>query len=298
MKYSLKKSYARLQSDSYDILSTKEFGNIQYKYINNNLDNIPVLIIHGITGGYDQGLVTGVSILPKDTNIISISRFGYLRSDMPMDPSPANQCIAYKSVLEYLKIDKVVLLATSAGGTIALKFALMYPDYTTGIILIGSGYPDTEKMKGPSGPPSFIYSDVFFEYMLNNMQGTMLGMFGISLKEYKNGSQIDQLGVENLFNSILPIKPRKSGIINDEKVTNPDMIIHYNDYAIENIKSSVLILHAKNDPMAKYEKMVEASKRFQNVTIKEYETGGHILFGHSEEISNIVVRYLQNLNKE
>jgi len=296
VKYSLKESYTRLNSDNYCILSTKEFGNIQYKDINTN--GIPILIIHGITGGYDQGLITGKGVLPDNRRTISISRFGYLKSDMPADSSPKNQCMAFKYLLDTLKIDKVVLLAASAGGTIALKFALMYPDRVSGIILIGSGYPDTKKPKGPLGPPSFIYNDNLFEYMLNNMQGTMLGMFGISSNEYKNGSQNDKQGVDELFNSILPINPKKRGILNDENITNPDMIINYKDYPIEDIRAPVLILHAKNDPMAKYDTMIEASKRFSNVIIKEYELGGHILYGHNEETKESVENFLQKIEKE
>jgi pimeloyl-ACP methyl ester carboxylesterase len=298
MKYSLKESYNRLERDNYSILSTKEFGNIQYKQINGITDNIAVLLIHGITGGYDQGLITGNNLLPQDNTMISISRFGYLKSDIPTNPSPINQCMAYKAVLDYLGVDKVVLLATSAGGTIAFKFALTYPDCTAGIILIGSGYPDLEKSKGPLGPPSFIYNDYLFEYMLNHMQGIMLKMFGISLKEYQNGSQSEKRGVNELFNSIIPIKPRKSGILNDKKRTNSDMTVHFNDYPIENITSPILILHAKNDPMAKYDKMIVASKRLQKVTINEYETGGHILFGHNEETSKRIARFLQIINEE
>ena len=103
--------------------------------------------------------------------------------------------------------------------------------------------------------------------------------------------------LNNLFNTILPINPRRKGIINDEKVINPDMSVNFSDYVLEEIDCPVLILHAKNDPMAKYEEMQTSSKRFKNFQIILYETGGHVLFGHDEEtrrhISNFI---LQNSN--
>lgn len=295
VKYSAKDAYIRLENDTTEIIDSEEFGSIQYKIINN--DGIPVLIIHGIIGGYDQGIQTGISLLPNNQKILSISRFGYLESNLPKNPTPINQCKAYIEALDQSNIDKVFIIATSAGGTIALKFAILYPERITGIILIGSGYPTPDLSKGPTGPPSFIYRDFIFEFMLNNMQGTLLNMFGVTKKEYEMVDLNEKNKLNNLFNTILPINPRRKGIINDEKVINPDMSVNFSDYVLEEIDCPVLILHAKNDPMAKYEEMQTASKRFKNFQIILYETGGHVLFGHDEEtrrhISNFI---LQNSN--
>lgn len=287
---SLKEAYQRLQIEKSTIFRSDSFGNIQYKLIKRDAD--PILIIHGICGGFDQGIITGQNLIPENHSLLSISRFGYLASDIPNDPSPTNQCKAYLEILNILKIDKVFLLATSAGGTIAFRFALEYPEYIKGVILVSSGYPSSEDIKGPVGPPAFIYNDRIFRFMLNNMQRTMLQMFGVSKDEYLSGEAHKIKKLHDLFNTILPIKPRKKGILNDQYLTNLDMNLNYAKYPIENIGIPFLVFHAKNDPMAKYDNMKKAVKRLSKVDVRVYETGGHILFGHDEEKIKLISDFL------
>ena len=67
----------RLSSNS-DILST-EIGSIEYAVLG---EGLPVLLIHGAGGGYDQGFWTGKISLGTGYRFISVSRFGYLRSPL------------------------------------------------------------------------------------------------------------------------------------------------------------------------------------------------------------------------
>ncbi len=289
---SLKDAYQRLHNETYSIFHSDKFGSIQYKLINRG--DVPVLVIHGISGGVDQGVQSGLNLIPENHSLLSISRFGYLKSNLPNDPSPINQCKAYMEILDRLNIDKVFILATSAGGTIAFRFALDFPERTKGIILISSGYPSSEKIKGPLGPPEFIYSDRIFSFMLNNMQRTMLKMFGITKNEYLSAEDHEKKKLIDMFNTILPIKPRKKGILNDQYLTNLDMNLNYNKYPIETIEIPFLVLHAKNDPMAKYETMNKAIKRMKIADVIVYDTGGHVLFGHDniKLISNFLNRWV------
>lgn len=288
-------AYKRNDEDSTMILNTQRFGDIEYKI--DNKEGTPVLVIHGISGGYDQCMQTAKNLLPENQKYISVSRFGYLKSNLPTNPIPSNQCEALRMVLEHNGITEVIILATSAGGTIALKFALLYPDYVKGMILIGSGYPSKSKEKIHNGPPAFVYNDLFFNFFINHMQGTLLKMFGISKEEYRNAQPEEQKQFDEMLKTILPIKPRKAGIINDNKVTNPDMMRNYDTYPLEKISAPILILHAKNDPMASFEDMKEASERLNNKKVIIYERGGHILFGHSQANKSYISGFIQLISK-
>ncbi len=291
--YSVKEAYNRLEQDETQILETDASGAVQYKIV--GYAGVPVLSVHGIVGGYDQGLMTAKGLLPDRQRIISISRFGYLKSDLPEDPSPERQCRAFAEVLDAEDIDQVVVMAASAGGTVAFKFALLYPERTKGMILIGSAYPSPEGAAGPSGPPRFIYNDGIFRFMLNRMHGTMLKMFGVTKDEFQAANEEEREKVRRLFSIILPIKPRRDGIFNDEEVTNPDMVNNNRQYRIETIGCPVLILHAENDPMADYSKMKDAAKRLQHAKTVVYPTGGHILFGHETENRRHIADFLDRL---
>ena len=117
-----------------------------------------ILSVHGIFGGYDQAFDT-CKDFASGYRILAPSRFGYLGSDMLGSGTPAEQATAYAELLDRLGIDKVYLLATSAGGSIAIRFALDYPERTKGLILYCSAMPPAAKPANYAeyaGPPAFL----------------------------------------------------------------------------------------------------------------------------------------------
>jgi pimeloyl-ACP methyl ester carboxylesterase len=63
-------------------------GQIEYVAYGGGL---PILWVHGIFGGSDQGPQMSEAYLGKGFRTIAISRFGYLDSPLPRDSSPAAQ---------------------------------------------------------------------------------------------------------------------------------------------------------------------------------------------------------------
>src|SRR3990172_6173333 len=59
-------------------------GQIEYAQVG---DGPPVLIVHGAGGGFDQGLYFADPFVQAGYRIISMSRFGYLRTPLPADAS-------------------------------------------------------------------------------------------------------------------------------------------------------------------------------------------------------------------
>jgi hypothetical protein len=50
---------------------------------------IPLLVVHGSGGGYDQGMAFAGALADYGIRVIAMSRFGYLRTPMPADASEA-----------------------------------------------------------------------------------------------------------------------------------------------------------------------------------------------------------------
>jgi pimeloyl-ACP methyl ester carboxylesterase len=281
-------SYTKIINESYQRLETynvktfdTEFGIMSY--IDEGAGEA-IIISHGIFGGYDQGYKTLLDIFGDNYHKISISRFGYPGSNMPSNPSPVNQAKVFKELLDKLQIDKVFLLATSAGGSPGIRFALDYPERLNGLILLSSGVPSVPKRKkdiGRTGPPNFILNDRMMLFSVKNFKGMFYTMFG--------SKNID----DNVFNSLFPIKPRKKGIINDSEVTNIDMLINYYDYPVEKINVPILIVHAKDDPMAKYED-IELFLNRVSAEIIIFPDGGHLIIGHS--INEGIINFIEKNN--
>src|SRR3712207_363286 len=106
----------RLLSGS-DITTTEEFGEIEYAVRGKGP---PVLLVHGAGGGYDQGLLIGENYVGDGHRFIAPSRFGYVRSPIPEEGSPAAQADAYAALLDALGVERVGVVAFSDGGPSAL----------------------------------------------------------------------------------------------------------------------------------------------------------------------------------
>ena len=234
-----------------------------------------ILSVHGIFGGYDQAFDTCKDFAP-DFRILAPSRFGYLGSDISGKGTSAEQASAYIELLDNLGIDKVYLLATSAGGSIAIRFALDYPERTKGLILYCSAMPFAEKPEKYAeyaGPPAFLCSD-YAMFLMSPLFEPIMGM------------------EPSTIYSMLPVGERKDGVVLDARVTNPDMSRNFDDYKIEEMQVPVLILHAKDDKLASYKDVENALGRFRNCTFISFETGGHLMTGHSEEVKKAVLDFI------
>ena len=236
-----------------------------------------ILSVHGIFGGYDQAYNTCKDFC-SDYRIIAPSRFGYLGSDVSGDGTPADQAAAYAELLDKLGIDKVYLLATSAGGSVAIRFALDYPERTKGLILYCSAMPPVEKPEKYveyAGPPAFLCND-YAMFLLSPIFEPIMGMESSTIY------------------SMLPINDRKDGVILDASVTNPDMARNFGEYPIEDLQVPTLIFHAKDDKLASYADTERAVPRFPDCTFISFESGGHLLTGHGKEINKAVSDFVED----
>lgn len=272
-------AYERLNHYTVKIINT-EYGKLSYM---DEGSGEAILISHGIFGGYDQGLVSLEGLVGNGYRKIAPSRFGYPGSDLPSEPTPKNQAKAFLNLLDNLGIKKAYVLTTSAGGAAGISFAIEYPERVKGLILLSSGVPaekkTREEIKGMQGPPAPIVNN--FPMWLSTKY------FGFIFKSMFN-SDINNA----VYNTMLPVKPRKEGIMADEAVTNLDMDINFDEYKVEKITASILVVHAKDDPMAKYE---SAQKFIARTSAKTaiFKTGGHLITGHGDAVSIAIKKFIE-----
>lgn len=238
-----------------------------------------ILVSHGICGGYDQAYDV-LKEREDDYRIIAPSRFGYLGSDMPQNATVKDQVKAYVELLDKLEIEKTYILATSAGGSFAIRFALDFPERTKGLILYCSAMPS---MKEPDeiseyvGPPAQIAYN-FPMWLISPLFEPLMGMDS------------------SVINTILPINERYDGIVFDASVSNIDMDKNFDDYKVEELKVHTLVFSAKDDNLAEYSRTKDAVTRFPNCTFISFESGGHLMIGNGEIINEELDKFT-NENK-
>lgn len=275
----IRKAYYRLNSYQTDTIDT-EFGKMSY--IDSGIGEV-VLISHGIFGGYDQAIVSLNNILGKRYRKIAPSRFGYPGSDLPSTPNPENQAKAFVDLLDKLDLEKVFVITTSAGGAPGIKMAIEYPERVKGLVLLSSGMPTAQKSReeisGMTGPPAPLVNDFPMWFILKHFSFAMDIMMASDFPD-------------SFYETMLPVKPRKLGIRNDESLTNLDMTINYDDYSVEEINLPILLVHAKDDPLVKYDEVVKFITKVQPQTAI-FETGGHLTTGHEDEVSTIIIDFIE-----
>ena len=126
-------------------------GPIEYARIGKGY---PVLVVHGAMGGFDQGLWLAHGFDLSEYQVISVSRFGYLRSPVPAGANLDLQADAFASLLDALEIRQAAVFAVSAGSTSAIRFAARHPERVSALILLCPDAPGKVQM---AMPPRFIF---------------------------------------------------------------------------------------------------------------------------------------------
>lgn len=259
------------------------YGNLSYLDEGRDDSSETILSIHGICGGYDQAYQI-CSPYAEKYRIIAPSRFGYPGSELPENASIEMQVEALVELLDYLKLDRVYMLTTSAGGTCAIKFALMHPERLKGLIMYSSGVPQYPAAENPkkkikyAGPPTAFCND-FAMWLISPLFKPLMGMD------------------KKALTLILPMKQRKAGIIFDGKVSNTVMSNYPVEYNLSKIEIPVLIIHSKDDKLAKFEKIDPWILAIKNCTFLPLENGGHMMEGNEGFVNEAVCRFIEENKK-
>ena len=276
----------RLLSGGSQVIET-DCGPIEYATFG---EGDPVLVVHGIFGGFDQGLVIARGNVGEGFRSITPSRFGYLNTPLPDDASPAIQDDAYVCLLDALGIERAAILGTSAGSTSALQFALQHPDRCSALVLFTANLPgEVEAGLLPEPVAKALFkSDFAFwlvtTYFGKSMQSTMGVPDGFELTpEY-------EADVAEVMKTILPVKPRSDGALFDMYVSNPDI---NTGYPLEEIGVPVLIINAVDDPLTLYENAQSAAEQIPDAKLVTIEDGGHMMLGHEERIRSEIGAFLE-----
>jgi pimeloyl-ACP methyl ester carboxylesterase len=134
--YSRELGQARQAAGRGSLIANLDVGPIEYA---ERGAGVPLLSIHGAGGDFDQGLANAAELVGEGFRIVAPSRFGYLRTPVPQDVSPAAQADAHAALLAELDIPKAIILGVSAGARSAVELALRRPDRVSALILMVPG---------------------------------------------------------------------------------------------------------------------------------------------------------------
>ena len=272
------------------------FGDLEYADVGAGQ---PLLMIHGTGGGFDQGLGFCAPLIEKGYRIISPSRFGYLRSSFPADPSGESQADALVELLDHLKIDRLPISGGSAGALPALAFAIRHPDRCSGLIPIvpATFVPDRPHTPGPTGLMEFamntmLHSDFVFWSALSIIPDMMIStMLATDPALLPEASATEQKRVHDILWNILPVSRRSNGLLNDARLAgNPALM------DLGKITARTLALSVEDDRFGTAAAARYIASVVPGARAVIYPTGGHVWVGHDAELFGEADRFVQSLS--
>ena len=271
------------------VLATRH-GSLEYREWG---EGPPVVVIHGAGGGFDQGELLARAMGGEGFRWISVSRFGYLRSDLPRDASVQAQAEALVELLNALGITQAAVLAMSGGVPPALKLAEQFAERTGPLVLLSSA-PFT-----PLGGdiqdrpvPTWVYSallgnDVVYWLLTRIARNTLAEAFDATADLRADLPLSEQQFVDGLIDGFLPASRRLPGVRNEGAAVDPT--IHYDLGAV---RSAVLVVHARDDRLNPFAIGTAIANGIPGARMIAYERGGHLLLGHHEALAGEVAAFL------
>jgi len=280
---------ARLERLGSRVVET-ECGPIEYATYG---EGPPVLMVHGIFGGFDQGLVLARGILGEGLHSIVPTRFGYLRTPMPHGASPASQADAHACLLDALGVERGAVVGTSSGAASAIQFALRHRERCSALVLVSSNAPGEislttvpERLIRVVFGAGFVMDFVF--WLLSSRFRSSLGALMGVPKEFELSPE-EEAQVAEAMETLLPVSERSAGVLLDQYVTNPDM---NSGYPLQEIAVPALVIHAVDDSLASYEYVRQLAQEIPNARFVTLEKGGHLLLGQRARVQSEIAQFL------
>lgn len=260
-------------------------------------EGLPVLAVHGAGGGYDQGLLLADGLAARGFRVIAMSRFGYLGTPFPADASAQAQADAHACLLDALGIERAAVIGASAGAPSSVQLALRHPGRVTALVLLVPALylprENAPSLRTPSGT-DFLFetalkSDFVLWAALRLARETMLrAILATPPEVVEEADPAARQRVDVLLSAILPVTPRRLGLMNDAVVTS-----HLERYALEEVAAPTLVVSAEDDLFGTWDVARYTADGIPNARFTGYPRGGHVLVGHQDALMAEIESFLR-----
>ncbi len=256
----------------------------------------PVLVVHGAGGGFDQGLELAQPLIDSRFRVIAVSRFGYLRTPLPIDGSPMAQADAHSCLLDELKLGRVAVIGGSAGAPSAMQLCLRHPERCSALVLLFpiAFAPGRTQLKPPAlfmfVVKTTLHSDFLYWAATKVVRETLFKtILATPPEDFRKASVEEQARALLVMRHILPISSREKGIWNDATLS-PSLP----RYDLEQIRVPTLLLSAHDDLYGTFQNARYTAEHIPDARLVGFPTGGHLLLGHWKEACAQVVGFLSS----
>lgn len=275
---------ARLASVERHFVDTS-FGDVDFVVEGNGE---PLLLIHGIFGGSDASMLYSGDLF-TGRRLIAPSRFGYLGSAMPAAATPAMQADAFAELLDALGVERVDVVAYSAGSPSAIQLALRHPERVAHLVIMSGDLPGATAVAPPAATKLVFRSDVIM-WLATVVARPKLMRFVGGLPSGATPTESEHETLLAILDSIFPVRDRAAGVLFDSFVSNPAV----NSYPLEELGVPTLIAHARDDTLASFDAAQDAARRIPDAQFLAVDRGGHLMLGQTEAVRAGLAAFLSS----
>jgi 2-hydroxy-6-oxonona-2,4-dienedioate hydrolase len=245
-----------------------------------------LLLLHGSGGGFDQGLMLGNSLAPSGVRLIAPSRFGYLRSPLPDDPSGERQAYHLACLLDALGLPDAAVMGVSAGAVSALHFAVRHPQRTRALVLVVPAvYRPDPAVPMPAWAlrvlDAAVGADLPFWLLASLAPQTARRLVLATPPEaYAAAGADEQRRADAMLAMIQPVSLRRLGLLNDSRLTTGAARV-----ALESIRVPTLCISARDDGFGTWESARYSCQHIPGARFLGFDAGGHLLMGHARQVA-------------
>ena len=264
---------ARARAHSHGTVVALPDGDIEYAERGSGTD---VLIVHAAAGGWDQGALIASALLDERFHWIAPSRFGYLRSPWRPGAAVEDQARDYAYLLDLLGIEKVAVVAMSAGGPSALQFAIDYPHRVSSLTLVSCGVArPPEKLREEADRKGralvrIFKTDLRLWLATRLFRNRLLELMGAGSATRLALGYEPSLWIDRMLAAMHPASWRQEGVRFDNIAELPGE-------RIAAIQAPTLVIHAKDDTLQLYDHAAFAMAHIPGARLMSFERGGHML---------------------
>jgi pimeloyl-ACP methyl ester carboxylesterase len=256
-----------------------------------------VLLVHGAGGGFDQMLDAGRDLAKRGFRVVLPSRFGYLRTPLPADASPAAQADAHACLLDALKIDRAAVVGVSAGAPSSMQFALRHPKHCAALVLLvplAWAPPEQRERQRRLSPAAWLVfptlkSDFLF-WLATRMAPDLVTktVLGTPPEAVAAAGPAERERMLSMMRSILPVSLRQQGLSNEMAIARS-----LARYDLERIAAPTLLVSFADDGYGTYASARYTSTQIRGARFVGYPSGGHLFAGHDRDVINEVAEFLK-----
>jgi pimeloyl-ACP methyl ester carboxylesterase len=270
----MNRAYARVTGKS-SVLSSP-FGDVEYT---ENGAGPDVLVVHGAGGGFDQGELLGQALLGNQFHVITPSRFGYLRSTFQPGATYDQQADAFAFLLDHLGIDRVAVVAFSAGGPSAELLALRHPERVSSLTLISCAtttLPPSNETAQASRQGDMLMQIVKYDLpywvITRVFESRFMGLMGAPDNVVTGLTPEQRALARSAVEYMNPASLRAAGAVFDNQTPSVP------GTRLTEIGPPTLIVHAADDTLQPYYHAAFASSTIPGAQLLRFEQGGHLVF--------------------